>query len=605
MSEIITTKFLSTEKVLGRGEDAAPLNPLLLGAIEKIVGIEKINHLMAEIGPPWPDANTMIEYLFDRLSINWTIENPQALGELDDKPKVFVANHPYGLPDALGMFRLLTKHRPRIRLFANTLLAATQIDDERLLYVDPFMAADKRGMNRKSVASALKHLRSGGDLALFPGRICSHLKTSDWTISDSEWTDQVHRFVEVSGGEMVPMHISGRNSMMFNLSGLVHPRLRTYMLLREFLRGGHDFRFKIGEPLTSSQLAQIARAVSPGQFSRSLTYAMKSGKSLLDEAAKQGVQANPIQLDLVKDMPTDKSNISAKRIEKLVKDTPCLAEQKNFSIYAADTEVSDELLDVICDVRYAAYASESKVDDRRQLLDRFDKHYSHLILWDNELSKIAGVYRYRVTTNIDPKDVKEQLVTGSIFDLSPQFLKILPNSMELGRAAITPEYQKSYGALNLLWRGILEIAVRDKNIKYMFGPVTMGRAFKPVSRELLHRYIMNNCLEEEMDGFVRPLHQLKLDIPKEVAVEDMARACHNFSDVANLISGFEAGKRTLPVLFRHYTTVGCKYLGVAEWPELDHAAAGLTMLDLHKIRQKLLKRYLGAEQSEQFLVGRA
>jgi len=242
MSGKQSDKFLSTEKVLGISSDSGAINGPLLFVIEKIVGINRFNKLMAEIGPPWPSSNEIVEHLFSRLDINWTIDNPEALENLDEKPKVFVANHPYGLPDALGMFRLLTRHRPKIKLFANTLLAATKLDDDRLLYVDPFMSEDSRGLNRKSVATALRHLRSGGDLALFPGRICSHLKTSDWTISDSEWTDQVHRFVEVSGGEMVPMHISGRNSMFFNLSGLINPKIRTYMLLREFLRGGHDFR---------------------------------------------------------------------------------------------------------------------------------------------------------------------------------------------------------------------------------------------------------------------------------------------------------------------------------------------------------------------------
>jgi len=217
MNPIQSNKFLSTQKVLsgqfsGEQSDApgSVVSGIAISAIEKIIGIEKFNNIMMELGPPWPDADQIIDYLFKELNIRWTIENPSALEELDDGPKVFVANHPYGLPDALGMFRMLTRHRPHLKLFANTILAATQLDDDRLLFVDPFMTKNNRGLNRKSVATALRHLRAGGDLALFPGRICSHLKTSDWTISDSEWTDQVHRFVEISGGEMVPFLLGGK-----------------------------------------------------------------------------------------------------------------------------------------------------------------------------------------------------------------------------------------------------------------------------------------------------------------------------------------------------------------------------------------------------------
>ncbi|PCI03382.1 MAG: hypothetical protein COB78_10505 [Hyphomicrobiales bacterium] len=598
-----SNKFLSTKKVLSgqfsneKSDDSASPSVaagFALSAIEKIIGIKKFNDIMAELGPPWPDADEIIDYLFEELNIQWTIENPSVLEELDDGPKVFVANHPYGLPDALGMFRLLTRHRPRMKLFANTILAATQLNDDRLLFVDPFMSDSNRGLNRKSIATALRHLRSGGDLALFPGRICSHLKTSDWTISDSEWTDQVHRFVEISGGEMVPMHISGRNSMLFNLSGLIHPKLRTYMLLREFLRGGHDFRFRIGQPVSAPQLAQIAKAISPGQFSRSLTYALKtdmpkksSPKNIVDET----VLAKPA-LRL------------AANAENLIKGTQHLVTQKNFSVYNVEENISAELLKTICDVRFAAFSKETKLNSADEMQDQYDKFNNHLILWDNDKNRMVGVYRYMLPKFTSASEAEEKLVSSSIFNLSPKFLNILPRSMELGRAAIMPEYQKHYTPLLLLWRGILEVVSRNKDIKYLFGPVTMGQTFTPVSRELLHRFIMDKCLQEGMDGFVTPKRQMSLDIPREVAVDDMVDACHNFADVANFINGFEGGKRSLPVLFRHYKNIGCNYLGFAEWPELDNAAVGLTMLDLKNIRPAFLNRNFGPEGSREFLLGR-
>ncbi|MFK5979346.1 MAG: lysophospholipid acyltransferase family protein [Rhizobiaceae bacterium] len=603
MNSFQSNKFLSTKKVLSgkfsaeQAIDTAPASGaagIAITAIESIIGIKKFNDIMMELGPPWPDADQIIDYLFEELNIKWTIDNPSALEELSDGPKVFVANHPYGLPDALGMFRLLTHHRPRMKLFANTILAATQLNDDRLLFVDPFMAENNRGLNRKSVATALRHLRSGGDLALFPGRICSHLKTSDWTISDSAWTDQVHRFVEISGGEMVPMHISGRNSMLFNLSGLIHPKLRTYMLLREFLRGGHDFRFRIGQPVSAPQLAQIAKAISPGQFSRSLTYALKT-----DMPKKSDPILNGGETALAK--PGFRL---AGNTENLVKGAQHLVTQKNFSVYNVDKDISPELLKTICDVRFAAFSKETKLNNADEMQDQYDKINSHLILWDNDKNQMVGVYRYMLPKFTSAAEAEEKLVSSSIFNLSPQFLKILPRSMELGRAAIMPEYQRHYTPLLLLWRGILEVARLNKEIKYLFGPVTMGQTFTPISRELLHRFIMDKCLQEGMINFVTPKRQISLDIPREVAVDDMVKACHNFADVANFINGFEGGKRSLPVLFRHYKNIGCNYLGFAEWPELDNAAVGLTMLDLKNIRPAFLNRNFGQEGSREFMLGR-
>lgn len=593
--------YLSSRKVLGLAEDAG--NPLLISMIEHLVGAKKMNALMEEVGRPWPDAGPLIDTLFERLDIKWDIENPEVLEKLDDGPKVFVANHPYGLPDAFALFQLLTQYRSNIKIFANKLLAATQLEEPRLLFVDPFGAPDSRGQNRKSIASALKHLRDGGDLALFPGRICSHLKTSDWTISDSEWTDQVRKFVEVSGGEMVPLYISGRNSMMFNISGLIHPRIRTYMLLREFLRGGHDFTFKVGEPVTSRQLARVSRSVSVGTFARSLVYALKTGAPKVPDIPQLITPElrTDIEHETTLRQPTA---ISGKHALAVLKNHEVLVKQNGYTIYQSQNGAPDNLVDMICEVRFAAYASQTNVSDPSQLKDKFDEFYSHLILWDDTKQNVVGVYRYILPNPDKGKVTEDNLVTSSIFNLTDKFQNLLPNSMELGRAAILPEYQKSYSPLMLLWRAILEIPRQNKQIKYLFGPVTMGQNFNPVSRELLRRFVMRHWGDESMDGFISPKIELNLEIPREVKINQLEQGCSDYSKLGNIVSGFEGGQRTLPVLFRHYANVGCKYIGFGEWKELDSATTGITILDLNNVSHSLLTRYFGDEGAKSFLSGR-
>lgn len=596
--------YLSTRKVLGL-TDASSVSPWLLSAIEKIVGIDRVNAMMDDIGRPWPEANEMIDLMFDRLGIRWDIENPEAFSHLDTRPKVFVANHPYGLPDAFALFQLLTKYRSNIRLFANKLLAATELNDERLLYVDPFGSKEARGQTRTSIAEAIRHLRGGGDLALFPGRICSHLKTSDWTISDADWTDQIRKFVEVSGGELVPLYITGRNSMLFNLSGLVHPRIRTYMLLREFMRGGHDFTFRIGDPISAAQLQKVSRSMSVGNYARSLVYSLKTGSPRLPDLPHlvQPELRTEEEEEVVARSPVA---IGGAGVRKLLNGCETLVSQNGFSIFQVEPGASETILDIICEVRFRAYASETTLSDPAQLRDRYDDFYHHLLLWDDKKEMVAGVYRYTLPDIQKRPPTAENLVTSSIFNLSPQFQKLLPNAMELGRAAILPEYQRGFSPLMLLWRGFLEIPNRNKHIKYLFGPVTMGKTFTPVSRELLRRFIMNQYREESMRGFVSPIRKLKLDIPREVEIEKLESGCRNFSQLSNIIDGLEGGKRSLPVLFRHYTNNGCKFIGFGEWPELDDATAGLTILDFSRSSEcrGIIQRYFGKEGAEAFFAGR-
>ena len=156
----------------------------------------------------------------------------------------------------------------------------------------------------------------------------------------------------------------------------------------------------------------------------------------------------------------------------------------------------------------------------------------------------------------------------------------------------------------MLWRGILEIPRRDHEIKYLFGPVTMGRSFKPVSHELLRRFVMQHCRDDDMMGFVEAKRKLEFNIPREIDLDKMAKACNSFSQLSAIVSGFEGGKRDLPVLFRHYAHVGCRYIGFGEWKELDNATAGLTVLDLKNMSKTLLSRFFGKEGMEAFLAGR-
>ena len=469
--------------------------------------------------------------------------------------------------------------------------------------MDPFGAKETRGQNRKSIAQALKHLRDGGDLALFPGRICSHLKTTDWTISDSAWTDQVKKFVQAGEGDLVPLYITGRNSMAFNLSGLIHPRIRTYLLLREFLRGGHDFKFTIGDPVSADQLQKVSRSMSVGNFARSLVYSLKTGSPqlpdlphLVEPELRNEVESNQVARNPVAIQGAD--------VREILDNQEVLVNQNGFTIFQSGPGISREILDIICEVRFQAYASETTVSDPSELEDHYDAFYHHLLLWDDEKEIVAGVYRYTLPDPVSRPPTPENLVTSSIFDLSPEFQRILPKAMELGRAAILPEYQKSFSPLMLLWRGFLEIPLRNKDIKYLFGPVTMGRTFNPVSRELLRRYIMRNCGDEAMQGYVTPKRELLFDIPREVEIDKLESGCGSFSQLGNIINGVEGGKRNLPVLFRHYANCGCRFVGFGEWRELDHATAGLTVLDLKNASQSFIQRYFGKEGAEAFFAGR-
>ena len=264
-------KYLRTEVLLDK-TGGSLLDRAIVRLAESAIGIGAVNKICLKAGTPWPSSELMISHLFKELDIKWRVTNPEAFEKLQGKSAVFVSNHPYGMPDAFAVNSMLEQYRPNFRLFANSFLTSADSITHKLLFVDPFMNEKNRAMNRRSMVSALKHLKEGGDLALFPGRICSHLKWGQTIVQDGEWTDQVRIFVEAGNANLVPVHVSGRNSWRFQTAGLVHPKLRTLMILREFIRGGHDIAFTLGDPVPAEQIIKAARIAPPGQIARALTY---------------------------------------------------------------------------------------------------------------------------------------------------------------------------------------------------------------------------------------------------------------------------------------------------------------------------------------------
>lgn len=587
-------KYLRTEDLLGRHGEGL-YDRLIVRAAERLLGLDTVNALCLKAGTPWPSSREMIRHLFRELDIEWSVTNPEVFEALGDRPTVFVFNHPYGMADAFAVNNMLEAYRPNFRLFANSFLTIADSITHRLLFVDPFLSEKNRAMNRRSMLGALKHLKEGGDLALFPGRLCSHLTWGNTRVQDGEWTDQVKVFVDAGNAQLVPLHVPGRNSWRFQAAGMLHPKLRTLLILREFLRGGHRIDFNLGEPIQPAQLAKAARAVSPGRLARAITY---SANPTYAEKRRK-----PLALPLRHGAARKSAKRAETDIETFLKDCPVLVAHGALKVLSIDRGLPDALTGPVGQVRFDAYAGEAAVASPDALIDPFDDIYSHLVLWDADASRIAGSYRYLIPSRIE-KFKRTDLVTASIFDMRKPFRRLLPHALELGRAAIGSDYQRSYAPLMMMWRGVMDILRRDKSIKYLIGPVTISQAFSPLSRHLLKRFIEKKYANPRLAGSAVPKKAFTVPLAPEVDIDRLAGEAETISEIAGVIEAIERGKRTLPVLYRQYSNLGLRYVATGEWPELDHAMASLAVLDLVEAKRDFIARYLGKDNVPEFFEGR-
>lgn len=249
---IPTSRIVDTPRILRSLGFASPPH-LLVRAIEQALGVTAFERLCARAGVPVANADVrkQIAALFAAAGIAWEAsEGIRPANDVPSGPLVFYANHPYGFADALIALSIALERRADTKVLANSMLAAFDFPAAHTLWVDVGSGARRSSANGRSLRSALRHLQSGGALLIFPSGACSHLKLPECRVTDPPWSPHLLALIDRAQATCVPLYFHGRNSWRFQSLGLVHPVLRTLLLLREFagLRG-RCIRVRVGAPV--------------------------------------------------------------------------------------------------------------------------------------------------------------------------------------------------------------------------------------------------------------------------------------------------------------------------------------------------------------------
>ncbi|EKB48859.1 GNAT family N-acetyltransferase [Cecembia lonarensis] len=152
-------------------------------------------------------------------------------------------------------------------------------------------------------------------------------------------------------------------------------------------------------------------------------------------------------------------------------------------------------------------------------LDENDTHencYQQLITWNPEDEEIVAGYRL-IKCREAGLDIHGNinLSTAHLFSFSEKFIQdYIPHTIELGRSFVQPMYQPSVNnrkglfSLDNLWDGLGAVVMLNRDIKYLFGKVTMYPHFNREGRDLL-LYFMHHYFPDK-EALVRPLPHLVL-----------------------------------------------------------------------------------------------
>jgi putative hemolysin len=481
--------------------------------------------------------------------------------------------------------------RPDVKVIANQMLRRVNAARGDLVFVDVFRR--RRAMtNAAAVRSAMKWLKNGGALIVFPAGEVSHIGTEDGQLVDRRWSRAVGRLVQHTASDVVPILVAGRNSGLFKIVGRVHPLLRTALLPGEFLRlRGKTVRVRVGSPIPFSRLAELGGCDRIADYLRFRTYALS------ESTTSERVVSTPSRATICAAEP-------AAALEAELASLPvsnALVRTGAFEVYIARAEEIPRALREIGRLRELAFRAAGEGTGRECDLDRFDTHYRHLFVWHRERREIAGAYRMGSTDEILPALGIAGLYSRTLFQFDDRLLRQIAPALELGRAFVRPEYQKEYQPLLLLWRAIATFVSRAPRYRMLFGPVSISNDYASLSRQILTRFLMATSYQADLGKLVAPANPPRFLRARGHIEPAAGNVVETLTDVAAILADIEGKSKGIPVLVRQYLKLNAKLLGFNVDPAFGHALDGLMLVDLTRVDRTVLDRYMGRSQADAFL----
>lgn len=554
-----------------------------LGAV---LGLRRLADLYDQVQER-DDPDAFLRCALQLLRVTWSVSRTDLARIPAAGPLVVVANHPFGGIEGMVLALALRSVRPDVRILANGALTSLPELAPLLIPVDPFERPSSVAANLRGLRAALAWLSHGGALAAFPSGEVAHLHPHRLRVDEPRWRDTVVRLIRHTQAKVLPVFFHGANGAVFQVLGLLHPALRTALLPRQLLnKRGRTIRMSIGEPLPSSQLCNgDDRAVTTRLRQRTLLLAQRPTTA----PAPTRTSDTPLA-------PPQPPEFLRTEVERLPPEN-LLAASGELAVLWAEAARIPHLLREIGLRREETFRRAGEGTGRDLDLDRFDASYLHLFIWNRDRNELAGAYRVGRTDQLLAAGGLSALYTSTLFRYRPELFSHLGPALELGRSFIRPEYQRSFSALLLLWRGIGEFVVRRPECRFLLGPVSISAEYQLLSRTVIASFLWQHMRHRQLAGLVRPRRPFRAPFRHRHA----ARGLADLDEVSSLVAHLEPDQKGVPVLLRQYLKLGAQVLGLNVDPEFSNVLDALVLVDLTRAEPRVLGRYLGPDGAHSFL----
>lgn len=540
-----------------------------------------------------------LETLLEEMQVDLQLQSADLERIPAKGPLVAVANHPFGVLDGAALGVLLSRVRPDVRVITNSLLEGIPELSEHCFFVDPFHSPTSVEKNLKSLKQAIEWLQQGGALAVFPAGEVSQFSVGQGQIADPAWNTVAARLIRKTGASALPVYFCGHNSMTFQLLGMIHPRLRTLVLIQEFLQQrGKKLEVRVGTSIPSELVANMEDDREATEYLRLRTYllAQRGKKSLSLPTRMRAVLPKKAQETITAAVPQSLlvHDIAALPPEQL------LTESSEFAVYAARAVEMPHLLEELGRLREITFRAAGEGTGKSTDLDQFDNYYWHLLLWNKQKQEIAGAYRAGSTDEIIRAHGIKGLYTNTVFRYDERLFMKIGSALELGRSFVRAEYQRQYAPLLQLWKGIARFVAAHPETPVLFGAVSISNEYSRLSREMIVQYFESRDDGREFVDLIQPRTPFRTPKLRGLDCRALCDALHNLDQLGEPISDVEEDGKGVPILIRQYDKVGGKLVGFNLDRKFSDVVDGLVIVDLRQTDPLVLERYMGKEGYARF-----
>lgn len=568
--------MISVEKVIEANLPQLENSPKVKNLVKKGLGYLLHEQEFVAFADTYPHLQGIefVEQVLEELEFDARCPTKQLEHIPSEGAVVIIANHPIGSLDALALIRLLSKVRSDLKVVANRMLMSLTPMHSLLLPVDNLSGTSKK----QELSNIHQHLKQGGTLLIFPAGEVSRLSPTG--IKDCKWNSGFLRMAKRANCPIVPVHIKAKNSPLFYGTSMLYKPLASLLLVKEmFKQRQKSLEFEIGASIPpESYLLDNIKDKEIVALLRKQLYRLGTNKAL------------PLKTQAPVAQPECK-----KALKSALAECECIGQtQDGMHIYLYHYQGSSVIFRELGRLREIAFRAVGEGSGKRRDIDKYDMHYTHLVLWDPEQLELVGAYRLASASKVIDAHGQTGLYTDTLVKYTDKMQPYFANGLELGRSFVQPKYwgRKS---LDYLWYGIGAFVKRYPEHRYLFGAVSLSNALPEEAKALLvhhYQHYYSNMPEHAIANHAYQLDHTQQDNYKRVFSGDNVKA--DFSELKHILANMNV---QVPTLFKQYTELceagGVNFLCFSVDPDFNHCIDGLVLVDLEKIKANKAKRYLG------------